>query len=736
MWLKILLNGRSRQLVKASKLMKQILQNLANGETSLVDVPCPKNSAGNLLIASRATVVSAGTERMLVDFGKANYLDKARQQPDKVKQVLAKVKTDGLAQTIDAVRSKLDQPLPLGYCNAGVVLESGVASYEVGDRVVSNGNHAEVVRVHKNLCAKIPDGVDNESAAFTVLAAIGLQGIRLINPTIGETIAVSGLGLIGLLCVQMLRANGCRVLGMDLDSNRCELARRFGAEIVDLSKGGDPVATAQTFSRGRGVDGVVVTASTKSDEVMHQAAEMCRKRGRIVLVGVVGLNLRRDDFFKKEITFQVSASYGPGRYDPRYEEEGQDYPVGFVRWTEQRNFEAVLDMMSAGTLDVKPLISHRYAIDQAVEAYRLLDESTTLGILLEYPEQDKQELRNPVVQLGGTASGVGYKTGEPVVGFIGAGNYASRTLIPAFKQAGARLETVVTSGGISGVHHGNKQGFGTAATDPDEIWRNPAINTVAIVTRHNVHAVQVITALENGKHVFVEKPLALNLEELDAIEIAYKQANAAGKDNVHLMVGFNRRFAPQIKRIKQLLEGVSEPKSFIMTVNAGSIPADHWTQDPEVGGGRVIGEACHFIDLLRFLAAAPIVDYQATFMGHQYGTPITSDKVSISLSFGDGSFGTVHYLANGNKSFPKERLELFCSGSVLQLDNFRKLQGYGWPGFKKMNLGRQDKGQNACAAAFLDAVHNGREAPIPINEIFEGSRISIEIAASQGLVSE
>ncbi len=705
--------------------MKQILQNLSNGETSLVEVPCPKNTAGNLLIASCATLVSAGTERMLVDFGKANYLNKARQQPDKVKQVLAKVKTDGLAQTIDAVRSKLDQPLPLGYCNAGVVLESGVERFKFGDRVVSNGNHAEVVRVAKNLCAKIPDRVDNESAAFTVLAAIGLQGIRLINPTIGETIAVSGLGLIGLLCVQMLRANGCRVLGMDLDTNRCELARRFGAETVDLSKGGDPVATARNFSRGRGVDGVVVTASTKSDEVMHQAAEMCRKRGRIVLVGVVGLNLRRDDFFKKEVTFQVSASYGPGRYDPRYEEGGQDYPIGFVRWTEQRNFEAVLDMMSSGALDVKSLISHRYAIDQAVEAYRLLDDPTTLGILLEYPEQDERGLRNPVVQLGVAAPGVGYKSKEPVVGFIGAGNYASRILIPAFKQAGARLDTVVTSGGISSVHHGKKQGFNTAATDPDVIWQNSAINTVAIVTRHNAHAAQVITALRNGKHVFVEKPLALKLEELSAIETAYQQANAAGKDSTHLMVGFNRRFAPQIKRIKELLDGVSEPKSFIMTINAGAIPGDHWTQDPEVGGGRVIGEGCHFIDLLRFLAGSSIAGHSASSMDSANG-----DTVSLQLSFDDGSIGSVHYFANGSKSFPKERLEVFCTGRVLQLDNFRKLQGFGWRGFNKMNLSRQDKGQNACAKAFVDAVREGKPAPISFDDVMESSRVSIEAAES------
>src|SRR5690625_1455626 len=359
--------------------MKQILQNLGTGETSLVDVPCPQNKPGHLLIASQQTLVSAGTERMLVDFGKANFIEKARQQPDKVKMVLEKIGTDGLLPTIEAVRSKLDQPLPLGYCNAGVVLESGSVDFEVGDRVVSNGYHAEVVRVPHNLCAKIPDNVDGESAAFTVLAAIGLQGIRLAQPTLGECVVVTGLGLIGLITVQLLVAQGCRVLGVDFDSKRCELARQFGAETVDLSEGENPLEVANVFSRGRGVDAVLITAATKSNEPVHQAAQMCRKRGRIVSIGVVGLELSRADFYEKELTFQVSCSYGPGRYAPNYEAKGQDYPIGFVRWTEQRNFEAVLDMMASGALDVKPLITHRYDIENAVQAYKMLDDANALG---------------------------------------------------------------------------------------------------------------------------------------------------------------------------------------------------------------------------------------------------------------------------------------------------------------------------------------------------------------------
>lgn len=710
--------------------MKQIFQNLANGETLLVDVPCPKVSYGSLLITSRNTLISAGTERMLVDFGKASYIDKARQQPDKVKMVLDKVKTDGLLPTIDAVRSKLDQPLPLGYCNAGVVLESGVYGYEVGDRIVSNGNHAEVVRVPKNLCAKIPDSVDDESAAFTVLAAIGLQGIRLINPTLGETIVVSGLGLIGLLCVQMLRANGCRVLGIDFDTKRCELARQFGAETVDLSKNEDPLAIAQSFSRGRGVDGVVVAAATQSDEVMHQAAEMCRKRGRIVLVGVVGLNLRRDDFFKKEITFQVSASYGPGRYDPLYEEQGQDYPVGFVRWTEQRNFEAVLDMMAAGSLDVKSLISHRYTIDNAVEAYGLLSDPSALGIILEYPQKENAELLQRSVNLYTDTKPVNYLSSDAVVGFIGAGNYASRTLIPAFKEAGAVLDTLVTSGGVSGVHHGTKAGFVTAATELDAIWKSETINTVAIVTRHNAHAAQVLSAVESGKHVFVEKPLALTADELDTIDHAFRKANEERVNPIRLMVGFNRRFAPHVVKMKSLLEVKREQKVVVITVNAGAIPGEHWTQDPEVGGGRIVGEGCHFIDLMRFLVGHPIAAHQAMMMGNAPGVEVRDDKVSINLSFADGSFGTIHYLANGGKAFPKERIEVFCGDAVLQMDNYRMLTGFGWPGFKKMKLMKQNKGQVACARAFVDSIKSGKPSPIPYEEVMESSRVSIEVAES------
>lgn len=707
--------------------MKQILQNLSNGETLLFDVPCPRNIKSNILIATKNTVVSVGTERMLVNFGKANYINKAKQQPEKVKIVLNKIATDGLLTTVDAVRSKLDQPLPLGYCNSGVVLESDVAEFGVGDRVVSNGNHAEVVRVPKNLCVKIPGNVDDESAAFTVLGAIGLQGIRLIQPTIGECFVVTGLGIIGLMCVQMLRANGCRVLGVDFDSKKCELAQQFGAEIVDLSKDENPVIAAQGFSRGRGVDGVLITASTKSDEVMHQSAQMCRKRGRIVLVGVVGLNLRRDDFFEKEISFQVSASYGPGRYDSFYEEEGNDYPVGFVRWTEKRNFEAVLDMMSSGVLDVKSIITHRYDIENAIEAYSLLDNPDTLGIVLNYPAQDKKTLIESKVNLNKQISKI-IEPSMPRVGFIGAGNYASRILIPAFKEAGAVLDMLVTSGGISGVHHGNKNRFITTSTATSDLWSNEKINTVAIVTRHDSHAQQVIDSLNAKKNVFVEKPLAITLDELNIIDETYHKINQY--DPVRLMVGFNRRYAPHIIKMKALLESSRSPKSIIMTVNAGTISKDHWVQDIKIGGGRIIGEGCHFIDLMRHLVGHKIVDFTATTMGNVSGIETREDKASIALTFEDGSFGTIHYFANGSSAFPKERIEVFCDNAVLQIDNYLVLTGYGWPGFKKMKLFKQDKGQKACAKAFIESIVNGNDSPIPYDEVFESSRVSIEVANS------
>ena len=702
--------------------MKQILQSLKTGATEVAEVPCPAVRPGQLLIRSTRTLVSVGTERMLVEFGKAGWIAKARQQPDKVRMVLDKIKTDGLVPTFESVMNKLDQPLPLGYCNVGRVMATGngVAGFELGDRVVSNGKHAEAVSVPVNLCARVPEGVSDDEAAFTVLGAIALQGIRLVQPTLGESVVVTGLGLIGLVTVQLLRAHGCRVLGLDFDPAKLELARKLGAETVNLGAGQDPVAAAQAFSRGRGVDAVIITASTKSNEPVHQAALMCRKRGRIVLVGVTGLELSRADFFEKELTFQVSCSYGPGRYDANYEEKGNDYPVGFVRWTEQRNFEAVLDMMADGRLDVKPLVSHRFAIEQAEQAYELVGGAgPSLGILLEYPTESAKsdaQVRTQSVTLATKGSG------SATIAFIGSGNYSTAVLIPAFKSAGARMKTVASAGGVSGVHAGRKFGFEQTTTDTASVFADPEIDAVVITTRHDSHASMVSKALRAGKHVFVEKPLALRADEVAEIEQAYADARAAGRSPI-VMVGFNRRFASQVQRMHGLLGGVTGPKSFIMTVNAGAIPAEHWTQDRGIGGGRIVGEGCHFIDLLRFLAGSRVSAIDVCTMDTG-----TGDTVSVQMAFHDGSIGTVHYFANGTKAFPKERLEVFAGGRVLQLDNFRKLHGFGWPGFRKMNLWSQDKGQKACARAFVDAVAGRGPAPIPFEEIIEVAKVSIEAA--------
>ena len=702
--------------------MKIVTQNLNNGDTKLADIPCPVPNKSEVFIRSKRTLVSVGTERMLVEFGKANIFKKAASQPDKVKLVLQKLKTDGVQATIESVLNKLDLPLPLGYCNVGRVVEQQEAStkYNAGDRVVSNGYHAEFVTVPVNLTAKIPDAVSDDEAAFTVLSSVALQGVRLAEPTIGERFVVYGLGLVGLLTVQLLRANGCQVLGLDFNKERLALARRFGAEVQDLSQIDDPLPAATTFSNGRGVDGVILTLSTTSNEPVSHAAQMCRKLGRVILVGVSGLNLSRDDFFKKEIRFQVSASYGPGRYDPLYENEGQDYPFGYVRWTEQRNFEAVLDLMASGALDVKPFISHRFNLEESEQAYKLLfSDVPSLGILLDYSENEESLKR--VVSLQDD-NHVAIQNGEhkPTgIAFIGAGQYAKSKLIPCFKKQHANLETIVSKGGLSSWHAGNKFGFKKASTDIEAALEDNTIRDVVITTRHNNHADLVLKSLKARKNIFVEKPLCLTISELEEIKALY---TSMGSTRPLLMVGFNRRFSSLVQDIKKNIAATSDSKTMIMTVNAGSIPADHWTQDPKIGGGRLIGEACHFIDLLKFLAGSDVSHYQVHKMGDKIG-----DSVTITLSFSCGSIGTIHYFANGHKSVPKERLEIFCSGKIIQLDNFTKMKAYGFPKIKNRRLLKQDKGQMECVKTFLQVAETGGDAPIPFSELYEVHKIAIEL---------
>jgi len=713
--------------------MKQILQNLKTGQLEIADVPAPVIRPAHLLIKTRCSLISSGTERRLVSFAKRSLLGKARQQPDKVKQVINKLRTDGLLPTIHSVFARLDKPLPLGYCNCGMVLEAGdgVEDFKPGDRVANNGPHAEIVCVPKNLCAKVPDNVSDEQAVFTVLASIGLQGIRLIKPMFGETIVVFGLGLIGLICVQLLKNCGCKVIGIDIDSKKLELAAKYGAEIIDVAGGMDAVETAKAKSDGKGVDGVVITASAKGDLIVHQSAQMCRKRGRIVLVGVVDLNLDRADFYEKELSFQVSCSYGPGRYDEAYEESGQDYPYGFVRWTEQRNFEAILESFSTGRLDVSDLISERIPQTKAEKAYKMLtDERNKMALILTYPAGEVKMdstvptpvefVKSPSVPL-------------VVAGVIGAGNFAKVTLLPAIKPIGIRLKTVADIEGVTGAHAATKFGFEQATNNYKQIVDDQEINTVFITTRHNLHAEMVIEALLAGKHVHVEKPLCLTREELSKVKEAYLKAG-----DRQLLVGFNRRFSPHAEKIRSLVTSRISPMCMSWLVNAGHIPADVWIQDRTVGGGRIIGEGCHWLDFMRYLVGEPIVSVSAAMMGQAQGVEICDDKMSVTVSFADGSIGTLHYFANGHKSYPKETFELFCDGKILRLDNFKRLHGYGWSNFRKMNLLSQNKGHKVEFRYFIERIKNGGEPLIPFEEIENvtlASFAAVESASGAGVIN-
>ncbi|MFA6075373.1 MAG: bi-domain-containing oxidoreductase [Negativicutes bacterium] len=707
--------------------MKQLLQNFASGETVLEDVPCPQVRKGSLLIKTVRSVVSVGTEKMLVDFGKSSMFSKVCKQPEKVKQVLDKVRTDGILATYSAVMSKLHQPIPLGYSNAGVVVAvgEGVAGFAVGDRVLSNGSHAEYVCVPQNLCARIPNNVSYDQAAFGVIASIALQGIRLANPTIGETFVVFGLGLVGLFAVQLLVANGCKVIGFDFASDKVALAKLFGADAYVISEFENPVGLVQSLTGGNGADASIITASTISNEPIELSAKMCRKRGRIVLVGVAGLNINRADFYEKELTFQVSCSYGPGRYDNNYEEKGQDYPVGFVRWTEQRNFATVLALMSSKKVDVSALITNRYSFAEADKAYKnLLSDAKSVGVIFEYPTEENQT-KMILLENGNSAA----CSDNAVVGLIGAGNFTSQILLPAIKKSGACLNTIVSNSGITAVVNGKKFGFSAISTDSESVFSDASVNTVFVTTRHNSHAEFVCRGLQSGKNVFVEKPLAISRTQLEAVQNQY--FNIPEGRRPRLMVGFNRRFAPLAKKLKKLVDSMTEAKCIIVTVNAGEIPAEHWTQDKEIGGGRIVGEACHFIDFMRFLTGSEIVDASVVSVGKDRNN-ICSDKATISIGFADGSIGTIHYFANGSKAFPKERIEVFCSGRVAVLDNFISLRGYGFNQFSRKKLWSQDKGHAGEIAEFVDSIRTGKSSPIPANEIFEVTDWTIKIAEMLG----
>jgi len=689
--------------------MKQIVQDLKSGNTILEDVPVPEVRRGSVLIKTHRSLVSLGTERMLVEFGKAGWINKARQQPDRVRQVIQKIKTDGLKPTMEAVFRKLGEPLPLGYCNAGevVAIGAGVTDLAIGDRVISNGNHAEVVCVPRNLIARIPEGVSYEAAAFTVIGAIGLQGIRLISPTFGETIVVTGLGLIGLMAAQLLKANGCRVIGLDFDGSKVELANSFGIEAIRLDENADPVAIVLSMTDDIGADGVLITASTKSNEVISQAAKMSRNRGRIVLVGVIGLDIQRADFYEKELSFQVSCSYGPGRYEDDYEQKGLDYPIGFVRWTEQRNFEAVLQAISNKSIDVNSLITEVVELDNYLEIYGEMSGSRSIASILKYTGE---------VNLGGTTiptdSNEFQKT-SGIIGVIGAGNFAGAMIVPLLKELNANVKYIASAKGLSGTTLAKKYKIPFSTSRYQDILEDADIDAVIITTRHSAHASQVIESLKAGKDVFVEKPLALNLEELEAIKSAYSASSKT------VTVGFNRRFSPFSIAAKELLnEG---PVQIIATMNAGFIPENSWVHDLESGGGRIIGEACHYIDLISFFAGSIVEKVIMNAMGNHPDS--RTDNATVLLKYKNGSTGVINYFSNGSKAYPKEKIEIYSQQKTILIDNFRTAEFYGYSK-GKMNK-TQDKGHREQFKKWNESIKNGGAPIITFEELYNTSKVAI-----------
>ncbi|MCW3115836.1 MAG: putative oxidoreductase YrbE [Segetibacter sp.] len=699
--------------------MKQIIQNLKSGETILEEVPAPLVRKGHLLIRTHRSLVSLGTEKMLVEFGKSNLISKARQQPDKVKQVLDKIKTDGLIPTLEAVFNKLDEPLPLGYCNAGEVIEvgEGISEFKIGDRVVSNGGHAEYVSIPKNLCARIPDNVNYEEAAFTVIGSIGLQGIRLVQPALGETIVVIGLGLIGLITAELLIANGCNVIGFDFDDKKVRLAEQKGVKAFNTGKGIDSVKTVEELTNGTGADAVIITASTKSNEVISQSAQMSRQRGRIVLVGVIGLDINRADFYKKELTFQVSCSYGPGRYDENYESRGIDYPLAFVRWTEQRNFQAILNAISIGKLNVSSLITERVKLQNYREIYNNMGGGSVASIL-EYETLTTETGNKPasVVQL----KDISFSGSKGIIGIVGAGNFTKMTMLPALKDTGAGFKYVGSAGGVTANALAKKFGFSHSTTDYRQILTDEEVDLVLITTRHNLHAAMTVETLKAGKHVFVEKPLAITQDQLDEIYSLYTVPRN-GVQLKSLSVGFNRRFSPHIQKVKQLIGNSNMPINMIATMNAGSIPADVWVHDMNVGGGRIIGEACHFIDLMTYINGSKVTSVYMTALGNN--PPENTDNAIITLKFENGSQGVVNYFSNGSKAYSKERIEVYSQGRTLIVDNFRKTEGFGFKGFSSLKT-KLDKGHKAQFSLLVKTVKEGGSPIIPFDELVNTTKAS------------
>jgi predicted dehydrogenase/threonine dehydrogenase-like Zn-dependent dehydrogenase len=691
--------------------MKQLLQHIKNGKTVIEEIPIPTPGEGQALVKVSASLVSAGTERMVVEFAEKSYLGKARSRPDLVRQTLDKAKREGVMPTVQAVFNRLDQPMALGYSSAGVIAALGknMQGFKTGQRVACAGGgyatHAEYNVVPRNLLTPLPANVDFESAAFTTLGAIALHGFRLAEPQLGENVAVIGLGLLGLLTIQFAAAAGCKVLGIDLDPKRIKLAKALGLAAVPRPQA---ESASQAFTSNRGFDSVIICADTASNDPIELAGIIARDRAKVVATGAVGLSLPRKIYYEKEISFINSRSYGPGRYDPNYEEGGNDYPIGYIRWTEGRNFQAVVDLLASRKLKVESLISHRFPIEEGIQAYDVITgkkKESFLGVLLKYDET--KEERGRKIEFPASAHG---QSSMIKLGVLGAGLYANATLLPVIKNnKDFDLVGIASSGGLHAQHAGKKFGFQYATSSEDEIINDPGINAVAILTRHDSHAGLVVKALKAGKHVFVEKPLAINHAQLLAVRKQLKVNNQA-----LLTVGFNRRFSPLARSLGSSLVTRHEPLHAHYRVNAGYIPLNHWTQNPEQGGGRIIGEACHFIDLIAFLVGAPPVSVTAHALPNQ--GKYREDNVSMTFTFPDGSLGVVDYLASGDKSYPKERLEVFCEGMIAVLDDYVSLTIIK-DGKKSVQSGAQDKGWKNEMTAFAQSIREGTEPPIPYEHL-------------------
>jgi predicted dehydrogenase/threonine dehydrogenase-like Zn-dependent dehydrogenase len=695
----------------------QIVQSLKTGKLNVQSLPEPAAAPGEVLIANQSSVISAGTEKTAIELARKSLVGKALERPDHVRRVLEKLRNEGLLSTITQVRSKLEESFGLGYSSAGTVLAvgPGVRGMRPGDRVASNGPHAGVVAVPQNLCALVPENVPSEQAAYAVLAAIALNAVRLARVGLGDTVYVIGLGLVGQLAVALAKVNGCRVFGTDLDPLKCELALKMGAEAARIDLG---AADVLERSRGIGADAVLIAASTPSDSPVELAAEAVRQKGRVVALGAVGLHLPRRPFYFKEAEFVVSCSYGPGRYDPEYEDRGRDYPVGHVRWTEQRNLQAVLDLLASNRLDFSPLTSHRFKIDEAEKAYSMIEEGREryLGIVLEYPGPAKSA---PVRRIerrpnaGGAAAGI-------AVGVLGAGNFAKNVIIPILKRDGRLRPRILCAGsGLSAGQIADKFDFEIAATDEAEVFADPATQVVFVVTRHDLHASQVLKALKAGKHVFTEKPLALTAEEVFSIDQAISGSSAI------LMVGFNRRFSPAAQSVRKAFQDIPSPLTVSIRMNAGSIAPDHWTQSEEEGGGRIIGEACHAIDLATFLTGSVPIRVHVESIGGPSAPKISEDQCFITLRHANGSISSIGYLAGGDRSGGKERVEVLGGGKMAIIDDFSQVTVASKGKVKTDKRWAQDKGHRAELEAFVTALVKGGASPISWEEIRSVSLASI-----------